>query len=128
MSFSINQGAKCQPIHAKSLAPHAKPRANYLILLMQSTLRPGAAQSDAKLCKAQHSQGLQHTQSTSRKVHPYGGGDALRAPPRPLWSWGRETGQNVHLGFWTYWGALGRMRPHLDNTRTHFPDMGDWHA
>lgn len=128
MSFSNSHGAKCQPIHAKSLAPHAKHLANPLILLTQSTLRPGAAQSGAKLRKVQHSQGLQHTQSTSRKVHPYGGGDALRAPPRPLWSWGRETRQSVHLRFWTYRDAHGRMRPHLDNTRTHFPDMRGRHA
>lgn len=113
MSFSNNLDAEGQPCHAKCFSKS-------LISLIQSTLRPGAAQSDAKLRKVQHSQGLRRTQSTSRKVHPYGGGDALRAPPCPSWSWGREKRQDV------------QMRPDTsvsrDTPSAHFHEQGERHA
>lgn len=102
--------AKCQRSHAKYLAPHAKSFAKSLILHTQSNLAHGVAQSGAKSRKVQCFQGLERTQSTSRKVHPYGGGDALRAPPCPSWFWGRENGQDVHIFFWSFLGPVLSVR------------------
>jgi hypothetical protein len=123
MSLTAHVYAESPHTHAKYFTAYAKSPAKLLISLTQSTLRRSAARSGAKSRKVQHSQGLQRTQSTPRKVHPYGGGDALRAPPRPSWSWGREVRQYVRSHMLIGRGASGLERSIVDTSMSLVGDV-----